>query len=687
MLFFAFSLFVVLPLTAGAIALAPPTAVPDRFSFNRRPYVTAATNGTQFIVAWEEDQWAVHAPEPPPVSFRTYLDSCAPQQALPLGALGRRTPAVAWTGGDWLIVSGWGPDQQTVYVPQGGPSLFGVAVHESGEVAGPEVTLASGPNAWGSASVAWNGSVALASSGGTSAITAADGRVLHPLSASYQVLASAGGNFLVQELTTHRPGYAIVDGDGALVREGELACSGSGPVTCDSGGLLAGTAHGDEFALVFRGVFGLTLVLLDSAGNFKSMADYAADLPHIGQVSVAWSGGSYVIALIQTYPGNGFCLVRADGHGTTQCMASSYAVNSVALAASDATLLVVWSEVHQYPNPGNPLYSDRVMTAFSASNELPVEGTATEASTVLLPQYAEAIEADPRGDTVVWVEPDDFATNRVMVGGIDRDGTTRVPRVLATGAFGNVRLARGATSTMAVWAGYAREINDDGSFGPLLAVGSRANPAIAFDGQDWLVVWQDGQIMTALLRAHQTTPPIVRTLAPTGQQQVSPVVASRGSDFLVAWLERVPGAEYEYDGAFVDRDGMTTTPPMLLATPTTTAFVLDIAASGSRYLLVIDDLFTPGSPIPDVLVRRVGTDTQPRVRPHAGGGFATLFSTIDATHFMTLDALGEVTFDTTLPYGTDFLEENGSVKVVYSPDYGLGGVYLDTFTTRRRAAR
>jgi hypothetical protein len=695
-----FSLLAAFPLTAGAIALAPLPAVPDTFSGNRRPAVTAATNGTQFFVAWEEAQ-AYYVPVHSPINFRTYQDSGAPQQALPLGAPGMHTPAVAWTGSDWLIVSGWGPELLPFYFPQSGPSLFGVPVHESGEMAGPEVTMASSANAWGTANVAWNGSVALASSGGTSVIAAADGRVLHQLTPYYAVLASAGGNFLVQELTTNKPGYAIVDGNGALVREGQLACSGSGPVTCDSGGLLAGTAHGNEFALVFRGASGLTVVLLDASGNVTGMSDYAADLSS-GQVSIVWSGTSYVIGFIQAYPpGKGFCLLRAEGLGTTRCMASSFDVSSFALAASDTTLLVAWSEVHTYPNGGSrePLYSDRVMTAFSPSKDLPAEEAATEASTITQPQYAQAMEADPKGITAVWTEPEDPLTYRVMVGGIDRNGTTRLPRVLGTKVSSNVRLARGTTSTMAVWSSVAgtssevcaREINDDGTFGPLLAVGSGDGPVVAFDGQDWLVVWVGDGIMTALLRAHQGIAPVVRTLAPSGQQQATPAVASRGSDFFVAWQERIPGAEYDDKGAFVDREGFITTTPVLLAKPKAITWGIDIAASGSTYLVAITSdggvSLKSARPIPGVLVSGIVSDSAwPRVRAHVDGGFAILFHTRTTGRLTMLNPLGEVKLDTKLPYGADFLEENGNVEVIYTADDGFGAVYLDTFTARRRAA-
>ncbi len=287
-----------------------------------------------------------------------------------------------------------------------------------------------------------------------------------------------------------------------------------------------------------------------------------------------------------------------------------------------------------------------------------------------------------------------------MVGGIDRNGTTRVPRVLGTQVSSNVRLARGTTSTMAVWSSidgtsfgvYAREINNDGSFGPLLAIGSGDGPVVAFDGQDWLVVWigEDG-IMTALLRAHQAGAPVVRTLAPSGQQQVTPAVASRGSDFFVAWQERIPGAEYNDKGAFVDREGLITTTPVVLATPKAITWGIDIAASGSIYLVAITAdggvSLKSTRPIPGVFVSGIVTDSaQPRVRPRADGGFAILFGTQTTGRFTTINPAGEVKLDMKLPYGTDFLEENGNVEVIYTADDGLGPVYLDTFTTRRRAA-
>lgn len=103
------------------------------------------------------------------------------------------------------------------------------------------------------------------------------------------------------------------------------------------------------------------------------------------------------------------------------------------------------------------------------------------------------MEAGTNGRTVVWTEG--AASPRAMLGGLGTDALPRTPRILAspvayqvkqtTQPISNtrVRLARGKTSTMAVWstggpAGltqpqvFAQELNDNGTPGAPVSLGT-----------------------------------------------------------------------------------------------------------------------------------------------------------------------------------------------------------------------
>ncbi len=656
-----FSLLLVLPLAAAPIAVAPPQIVPDTTSGHSRPAVTAATNGSRFFVAWEDRLNPAHA-ETSSVRFRTYDASGAPLQPLPLPGPGSDSPSVFWAGNHWFVTSGRYLGRFEPVAPL--PTLFGATISELGDTTGPLV---------GGSVSAWAGNLALVSNGWVSVITDTDGRVLRELPVAYAPLASAAGRFLA---AGPNGGVFVIDTNGSVVNEVAV-----------SGRPLAATAHGDEYAIVLGGT---TVVVLDVDGNVKSAASYTADDGNaVSAAAIGWSGGTYVVAVAHGYPANRLCVFRAVASAVSQCTAG-FPVDSVAIAANDTSLLVAWSQ--EGPTTG------AVKTAFAPAGSLPSLDNATVATTIVQPQASPSMESDPNGRTIVWSEPDN--ASRAMIGGINSDGSLRAPRTLAAPATARVSLERGKTSTMAVWSTggsqpevFAQELNDSGHAGAPIPLGFGNDPSVAFDGDDWLVVWSDlesmPQVMSALIRGLLLPGPVVQKVSPSPGGQTKPVVASRGKDFLVVWLEY--GVGLDFDAAFVDRNGFTASPMMMLA-GTDYVSGLDLAANGDKYLLAVSTFshnigLTPTSTIPGIIVSGFPSGL-PRVRPRSDGGFAILVSGFSPARLVLIDALANVTFDGSLPFASsesDFIERDGRIDVAYtSCPFNDPQLFFDSFALRRR---
>src|SRR5258708_28074905 len=90
--------------------------------------------------------------------------------------------------------------------------------------------------------------------------------------------------------------------------------------------------------------------------------------------------------------------------------------------------------------------------------------------------------------------------------------------------------------------------------------------------------------MTALIRGFLLPGPAIRKLAPSANAQTKPVVASRGKDFLVVWVENA--AALDFNATYVDRNGFTSSPVMRLA-GTGYVYGLDLAANGDLYFLAV----------------------------------------------------------------------------------------------------
>lgn len=125
-------------------------------------------------------------------------------------------------------------------------------------------------------------------------------------------------------------------------------------------------------------------------------------------------------------------------------------------------------------------------------------------------------------------------------------------------------------------------------------------PAAAYNGQDYLVVWQDKRAndatrMVDLYGARITPEGVVRdsagfAISTADFNQTAPVVASNGSNFFVAWQDTRSGANgtgTDIFGTAISADGVVATPAGLpINTDGSEQTLPSIASDGSNYFVV-----------------------------------------------------------------------------------------------------
>jgi hypothetical protein len=669
-----FLLFFVSSVATAQIAMTPPTVVASR-NPPYRPHLSAASSGRSFFVTWEErlfEAW----PQTSKGVYRAYDSIGIPQQALPLPLPGRNSPSVVWNGSDWFVA--WA-DYLSRFQQFPAPMIKGSRFTERGEMIDTApITLV---NSFGTTNVkvVWNGTTYLVG-GSRSVLAARDGQVLRTLDVDYWPLASAAGTFLVLGDGV----VQILSGDGTALAN----------VPIERGGRLAAAANGDEYGLI--SVFTDSIKMLTISTRGEVTTRYSEPItPGIWAADLTWSGDSYLLSWSDSKTSisnsdHHLCFSRFTRSSTPRvdCRDTAGIVRSIALAAGNEKTLISWIErINDV---------DRVFTAFVAPTGMPNLTGATTASVGIQPQNAPAIEIDPSGYTVVWSEPDDLP--RAMLGGVDASFVPRPVRSLAAPAPTPVRLARGRDATLAVWSSegdapriYAQRIADSGGIAAPILLGSGRTPAVAFDAENWLVVWESATdiplVMSTLVSASGISlQPGGSPLSPTDARQSHPAVASRGTDFLVAWIESPPAARPQLRAVGIGRAGQPTGDAMTLA-DSQYFTALDVAAGDGQYLLVVGTLEgNIGLPITSTIsgILVAGAPAPFRVRPRAGSGFLILAGS--PPHVIVIDRDANAFEGGTLPIKAtsfDFVVDGDRLIVAYAFDRA----YVQTFGGRQRAVR
>jgi hypothetical protein len=224
-----------------------------------------------------------------------------------------------------------------------------------------------------------------------------------------------------------------------------------------------------------------------------------------------------------------------------------------AVASSGANYLVVWQDERA---SGSDIYGTRVGPAWEV---LDPKGIAVCAA--LNAQSCPSAAFLDSVCLVVWKDRRSDNNGDVYATRVSRSGVVLDPADVvisdAQGVQESSKVAAGDTSWLVVWqdnragwkiraarVGYSGTVLDPGGFLVGAADSSQTSPAVAYDGEDFLVVWQTAQYGPWTLRGARVTG-AGQVLDPGGfpisgdisqdMEPVAPTVASAAGEFLVAW--------------------------------------------------------------------------------------------------------------------------------------------------------
>ena len=654
----AIAALAVMSAAATPVAISPRSSAPDAASNTARPAVAVASNGRTFIVAWED------LAESSRVFYRTYDDDGVSNGQAPLLAVNGSGPAVVWNGSEWVIAASDDLDIRAARAAERGGALGNEIVVLSGRTAS---VLGTG--------IAANGSELMIGNGET-VLTAPDLTSPRPFRFRVRPLAAAGGTYLTLDETNH---VAIVTRSGIMLTEFAI----------DPHAKVAATANGSEYALVIAGPDSVEAMLLSTAGTVLGRQTLQVN-GSASQPAVTFIGGSYVAAWALP---NQLCTedFTATSISAVRCETRQSTPRTIAIAAGTRNALLAWSE--RLTGTSTDAVFTRLYSATSGgAAAIAQQDVATSVTgTQRFPRIEQTGFQKTAGFGVRWTEP-----ARLMSATLDTRGGVQTVTETAQIAADSVRTAHSAEGTLAVWTQdgqvTAQFIRDGGSFDPPFVLGKGTNPEVASDGARWLVVWEaNARIMSTLVLPDRT---VVSKggmlLAPSVSAQSHPAVASRGSDYLVAWSEQQAATQLMAIG--VSKAGNANGNALDLAATAGAIQEVQIAASGSTYFVAAQDEandigFLATSFVSDILVGGIAPDQPWRLRGYEGG-FALLEGAPIRTVFV--DTAGDVTERGALPvsaYSFDFVLDEGRLLLAFekADGYLSSAVFVESYAPRRRA--
>ncbi len=294
-----------------------------------------------------------------------------------------------------------------------------------------------------------------------------------------------------------------------------------------------------------------------------------------------------------------------------------------AVAFDGASFLVVWQD---YRNGSDPdIYGARVSREGAV-----LDPSGIAASTAAGDQGAPGVAFDGTDYLVVWQDSRDSLCD-IYAARVSQAGAVLDPSGIAVstaaGDQGAPAVAFDGTDYLVVWQDsrdslcdiYAARVSQAGAvldpsgIAVSTAAGDQGIPRVAFDGTNFFVVWQDYRngVYSDIYGARVSQDgalidPSGFPVSTAAGWQGSPAVAFDGTDFLASWVDTRIGNNRIY-GARVNRDGtVLDTSGIILSTSADDRRVPAVAFDGASFLVVWQD-YRNGSD-PDIYGARVSRE-------------------------------------------------------------------------------
>jgi len=691
-----FLLLISLPsaLSAGEIyqfaqELAGDVAPPYRLR------TSVASNGRGYVVAWEATGDV--SSDARSIYIRVLGPDGIPLRPSPTFLGSGREPRVVWNGHEYLAA--WGISSG-LRGPLSSPTVVGVRVREDGSLIDTSpVTVVSESNPFSThTTLDWTGSKYLVTWSRGIALVDADLQhfeIVGSAGGTPTYAASLGGSFVVLSSVYESTSFSLYvmpfSSTGQLGTVSTLKASRGNIVPFDDG-----------YALIWDDETNLHYGQLSAAGEMLStqiVGPGSLGFPRLAtrdrRLVASWEA-----FLDDTH--TRICSARFETIFQPVCSAvSANLQHDPSIGTASASILVAWSDRRSSGS------RDAIRVLRTPVSEAPhVE--AGLGRSISDPSSTPAVERLSDGSlAVAWNEYNQKTKHtEIHLGGRTKFGGNVADRALFANDLDQTlpAIAAGAGRTMALWEeGPAGSTNirmtiiNDATKAVIatLPLADGSAPAVAFDGKEWLAVWQSPLrvIRFALINSDGSVIASGAMPAETinSSIQTAPAVVWNGKGFFVTWRETVaPGAGVVAG----ERIELSTVNTAGFASPSRTLDRADagmaapsLAANGSRLLvswgtpsgtlrqMLFDDAGKPLSAFIDFALPSAVSSTRTHAMPNGYTIFAALagsriaFTSADGRALETFDVPDETA-------GGDFVvDPNGRFEMIYTR---LNGSFIST---------
>jgi len=350
--------------------------------------------------------------------------------------------------------------------------------------------------------------------------------------------------------------------------------------------------------------------VLDPSGIAISTATSTKEVP-----SVAFDGTNYLVVWMdaRNYSTTGTDIYgcRVSTSGTVLDLSGIVISNATnnqygpKVAFGITSYLVVWEDLRDTATTGRNIYGSRVSTGGSVLNP---SGIAI--STASSDQIFPSIAFDGTNYFVIWQFNVNIYGSRVSTNGSVLDliaiSTNPYYQEVPSVTFGG-------TCYLVVWHDwrtfatsshdiYGCRVNTAGTVlepnGILISyyINAQNNPAVAYDGTNYLVVWQDNRnynldIYGCRVNASgDILDPTLIVISTAVNDQARPAIAFDGTNYLVVWNDYRSSSNWDIYGSRVNPAGTVLDPSgIAISTAANNQYVPAVVFGGTNYLVVWED--------------------------------------------------------------------------------------------------